>query len=160
MRKIGLGQALEIIASVGVLVGIVILIIEVGQNTDMLQAQMHQDRAETAMAQAESVYNSEHIPEIFVAIRQGMPLTDEQYERFKAYIRAFHRNQDNLLRQYQQGLLNEDIPRAIRDAVQVELAEREIAREIWERTRVSYTDDYVILVDEVIADYLDGGTPE
>jgi hypothetical protein len=69
-------------------------------------------------------------------------------------LRAFNRNQDNQLWQYRRGLLGENIPRSIRLAVRGELAPRPLAREIWASTKDLYTDDYIEMVDEIIAEYL------
>jgi len=158
MNKLDVGRTLEIFANLAVLVGIIFLVIEISQNTEMMRAQMAQGRAETAMDQAESLYNSEYLPEIFVAIERGQRLTDDQRVRFTAYLRAFNRNQDNILRQYREGLLGEEVAHSLRDAVRAELAQKAIAREIWENTKAGYTEEYVALVDDVVAEYLGDGT--
>jgi hypothetical protein len=158
MKKLDFGRTINTLANIGVIVGIAFLVVEIKQNTAMMQAQMTEDRAETAMEQAESLYNSGTMPEIFVAIDQRQRLDAVQTERFSIYLRAFNRNQDNILQQYEQGLLGEEVLRSVRDAVRVELAERPVAREIWNQTKQSYSDEYIALVDEVIANYSAGAT--
>ena len=154
MKNSQINEWLTLIANLAVVAGIIFLAIEVSQNTAMIEAQMSQGRAETAMDQAESLYNSDHLPEIFLAMEQEQPLTDLQKVRFTAYLRAFNRNQDNLLHQVEQGFLAETTLRSIRDAIWAELARKTAARDIWENTRISYSGEYVALVDSVIADYL------
>jgi len=154
LKNSPISEWLTLIANFAVVAGIIFLAIEVSQNTAMIEAQMSQGRAETAMDQAESLYNSDHLPEIFLAMEQEQPLTDLQRVRFTAYLRAFNRNQDNLLYQVEQGFLGATTLRSIRDAVWAELARKKAAREIWENTRVSYSDEYVALVDSVISEQL------
>ncbi len=153
MKSSQINEWLTLIANLAVVAGIIFLAIEVSQNTAMIEAQMSQGRAETAMDQAESLYNSDHLPEIFLAMEQEQPLTDLQRVRFTAYLRAFNRNQDNLLHQIEQGFLGTTTLRSVRDAVWAELARKKAARDIWENTKVSYSDEYVALVDSVIAEH-------
>jgi len=154
MKNLPINEWLTLFANLAVVAGIIFLAIEVSQNTAMIEAQMSQGRAETAMDQAESLYNSDHLAEVFLTMEQEQPLTDLQRIRFTAYLRAFNRNQDNLLHQVAQGFLGETTLRSIRDAISVELARKTAAREIWENSRVSYSNEYVALVDSVIAEYL------
>ncbi len=118
-----------------------------------MRASMHQSRAETAMNQAESIYNSERIPAILVALRSGEKLSPEQEIRFAGYLRAFNRNHDNLLAQYSEGLLNESLLRSIEGAVLVEVARLEYTRNIWESSKLTYSDDYIALVDRLISEF-------
>jgi hypothetical protein len=154
MKKIDLARAIGVLANLGVIAGIALLAVEVHQNTAMMEAQINQARTEAAMAEAQSVYDSEYVLPLMDAIDQGRPLTSMDRQRFTHYLRAFNRNQDNQLWQYRQGLLGENIPRSIRIAVRAELAPRPLAREIWASTKDLYTDDYIEMVDEILAAYL------
>jgi hypothetical protein len=154
MKQIDFTRAIGVLANLGVIVGIVLLAVEIHQNTEMMEAQISQARTETAMAEAQSVYDSEYLLSLMEAIDQGQPLTTTDRLRFAHYLRAFNRNQDNQLWQYRRGLLGENIPRSIRLAVRGELAPRPLAREVWASTKDLYTDDYIEMVDEIIAEYL------
>ncbi len=117
----------------------------------MIEAEMNQSRTESAVSEAQSLYNSDYLPEIMVAMRKGEPLTDVQLERVRHWIRGFNRNMDNQLRQYQQGLLGDDTLRSIRQAVRDVVALSPTTRELWESTKNAYSDDYIGLVDDVLA---------
>jgi len=108
------------------------------------------------MGEAQALYNSEFLPEIFVAIRNGEQLTQVQAERFYHWFRGFNRNQDNLFRQYRQGLLTDDIPRSIRWAVG-RWALMPGSIELWESSKELYSDDYITLVDSIITDFSESG---
>ena len=158
MKETSFTQAITILANIGVIAGIIFLGIEISQNTEMMQAQMAQARADSAMDQSEAIYNSAYLPEVLIAVQANQPLTPEQNYRFTAYIRAIHRNQDNILRQYHQGLLGEGTEESVRVAVLYEVAMRPAARENWVQFKTSYSEPYQALVDDVIADYLAGET--
>ena len=158
MKKIGTGRSLEILANLGVLAGIIFLAIEISQNTAMMEAEMNQSRTESAMSEAQALYNSDYLPEIFVAMRKGEPITDAQRERVTHWFRSFNRNLDNQLRQYRQGLLGDELPRSVREAVRGAVTQWPITREMWESTKQVYSDEYIRLVDEIIAEVTEAET--
>lgn len=154
MGKFDFTNTIAILANLGVVAGIIFLAVELNQNTEMMEAQMGQARAEAAMAEAQSLYNSDYLLQLLESIDEGRPLTNLDKQRFSHYLIAFNRNQDNQLWQYRQGLLGNNIPRSIRLAVRSEIANRPLTREIWTSTNEAYTDDYVQTVDAIIAEYL------
>jgi hypothetical protein len=150
MNKIDLGQAIGILANLGVIAGIAFLAIEISQNTAMMEAQMDQGRAELAAANSQAVFNSDYLPEILVHIDEGRVLSAEQMYRYRAYLRNFHRVQDNYLSQIQRGLLDQDVEAAIRGAVRSNVVGNNIALDLWEAVRWAYSPEYRELVDAVI----------
>ena len=139
-------------ANIGVLIGIIFLGLEIQQNTDMMRTQINQSRAELAMIEAQSLYDSDHIPALLIKVRNGEQLSDVERERYTHLFRAFHRNWDNQLRQFREGFLEDNIPRSIRNAVQAEMAGILVASELWERTKLNYSDAYIAFVDPIIAE--------
>lgn len=143
---------LAILANAGVIVGLVLLIFEIRQNTEMLRAQINQSRTEAAQSEQQAFFNSAYIPAILAKRINNEDLTDEELMRFTAYIRGFNRNMDNQLWQYDQGLLGENIPRSIRGAVRNVIGESKLTIEIWDDQKYGFTDQYVKFVDDAIAD--------
>lgn len=139
-------------ANIGVLIGIVFLGLEIQQNTEMMRTQINQSRAELAMIEAQSLYDSEHVPALLTKVRSGEQLSAVELERYTHLFRAFHRNWDNQLRQFREGYLEDNIPRSIRSGVRAELAGIAVATELWERTKLIYSDDYIEFVDTVLAE--------
>ena len=109
------------------------------------------------MGEAQSLYNSDYVPEILVALRKGEQITEVQTERFGHWFRSFNRNMDNQLRQYQRGLLPESVPRSIRLGVTDNIASIAASRALWESTKNMYSDEYINFADEVIASYMGNG---
>jgi hypothetical protein len=112
-----LNRWLTLGANIGVLVGIVLLLIELDQNSDLLRAQIHQARADTHVGHRLNDVESEKWAAISMKLAEnGYPkdvtsvevLTPEELFRFRNYKAARHTDLDNLFYQYQQGYLDEE----------------------------------------------------
>ena len=143
---------LTLAANTAVLMGIVFLAVEIGQNTDMMRTQINQSWAELSMNEAEAMYNSPYLPEILTRLRQGEEISGVDRERYNHFLRGFHRNLDNQLRQYREGFLADNIPRSLHGAIMAEIVPMEVAREQWGRTKGSFSDEYVDFVDSLLAE--------
>ena len=152
MKGEKLNSWLSLGATVGVVIGLVLLVIEIQQNTNMMQAQINQSRTETAVSEQQAVFNSEFMPLILVKVVSGEQLSAEEMQRYEAYFRSFNRNIDNQLWQYSRGFLGNNIPRSIRGAVRDVIGGSQLGIDEWERQKASYTDEYIAFVDEAIAD--------
>lgn len=139
-------------ANIGVVIGLGLLIYEINQNTKMMQAQINQQRTDTAMSEQQAVYNSDYVPAIDVKISNGEQLSDEELIRYEHVFRAFNRNMDNQLWQYNNGYLGENIPYSIRRAVRLVIAGNEHGVAAWDKTKQTFTSEYVVFVDDAIAD--------
>ena len=139
-------------ANVGVVVGLMLLIFEIGQNTEMMRAQINQSRTDTALFQQYSMSDTDYIVPIIAKVRRGEQLSDEGTIRYDAHMRAFNRNQDNNLWQYNQGYLGDNIPASIRGGVRAVIGQSELGISHWDHQKYSYTDEYVVFVDEAIED--------
>ncbi|HUF75531.1 MAG TPA: hypothetical protein VMM35_04600 [Longimicrobiales bacterium] len=137
-------------ANLGVLVGLILLVIEIRQNTNMMESQIHQSRTEAALSEQQAVFNSDHMPAILVKVANGEPLTEEESRRFEPYFRAFNRNMDNQLWQFNRGFLGDNIPRSVGNAVPGVIGESQLGMELWQRMKVLFTDEYVVFVDSVL----------
>ena len=111
-----LNRWLTLGANIGVLVGIVVLIIEIAQNTEMMRAQMAQERANQIAQKFDSNIHSDYWPMIAAKRDEAVnssnwiaSLTGEEYQRvLNAYYRDISdiRNQ---FYQYQQGYLPQEV---------------------------------------------------
>ncbi len=143
---------LTLSANIGVVIGLVLLIVEIGQNTEMMRAQINQSRTDTALAEQHATYNSDHMPAILAKVTKGEEISDEEKIRYATYFRAFNRNQDNNLWQYNQGYLGENIPRSINSAVRAVVGSNALGIKTWDEQKHAYTDEYIAFVDTAIAD--------
>jgi hypothetical protein len=139
-------------ANVGVVIGLALLVYEINQNTEMMQAQINQNRTDTSMSEQQAVYNSDYVPALDVKIKNGEQLSDEELIRYDHIFRAFNRNMDNQLWQYDHGFLGENIPYSIRRAVRLVIAGNKLGIAAWDETKQTFTSEYVAFVDNAIAD--------
>jgi len=147
-----LNRWLTLGANLGVLIGLAVLVYEVRQNTAMMEAQINQQRTDTAMTEQQSNYNSDYMPAIRLKVLNKEPLSGEERYRYSVWIRAFNRNMDNQLWQYRRGFLGENIPRSMRIAVRNVVGASTIGIEEWDRYKQQFTDEYIEFVDTAIAD--------
>ena len=142
-------------ANIGVVLGLILLIVEINQNTEMTRAQMTQMRADSAMSQQHAYFNSEYLPAIMGKVRNMEELTAEENRRYRSYFRSFNRSQDSNLWQYNQGYLGENIPRSIEAAARGFIGINDFSIAVWESQKQVYTDEYVAFVEEAISDLRD-----
>ncbi len=147
-----LNNWLSLGANIGVVIGLVLPIIEIDQNTDMMRAQINQARTDTATDEQLAYFNADYLPAILVKRNRGEQFSDEEMIRYTASFRALMRNQDNNHWQYNQGILGENIPRSIRGFARGVIGSDKIATETWDSMKYSFTDEYVAFVEEAIAD--------
>ncbi len=57
---------LSLSANIGVVIGLGLLVFEISQNTDMMQAQINQSRTDTAISEQQALYNSDYMPALEV----------------------------------------------------------------------------------------------
>ena len=117
MKKLELGQTLQLLGNLGVIVGILLLVYELNQNSDLVGAQIHQSRADAYVSLMEDRSNSERLvpalEKVFAAGGFGDTsamdqLTDEEAARVRWYLQGRLIDYDNLYYQYQQGYLDEE----------------------------------------------------
>ncbi len=152
MKADKLNSWLTLGANIGVVIGLALLVYEINQNTEMMQAQINQGRTDTALSEQQAGYNSDYMPGIVVKIQNGEQLSDEEMIRHEQYFRAFNRNMDNQLWQFNHGFLGENIPYSIRRAVRIVIAGNKLGIAAWDETKRIYTGEYVAFVDDAIAD--------
>ncbi len=152
MNADNVNKWLTLSANIGVVIGLVLLIIEIGQNTEMMRAQINQSRTDTAISEQQAIFNSDYMPALLAKRDRGEPFSEEEIIRYGNYFRSNSRNQDNNLWQYNQGFLGENTPRSIRGFARKVIGASEIGITTWDSQKYSYTDEYVAFIEEAIAD--------
>ncbi len=141
---------LSFTANIGVILGLIFLAVELNQNSDLMRVQISQSRADAAMVANEHVFNSDYLPQILVKAKAGEELSAVETVRYRDWFRAANRNQDNVLRQYFDGMLGGNSPRSVRNFATNVVASSKLARAEWEIQKMSYSDEYIALVEEVL----------
>jgi hypothetical protein len=117
MKKIDLSQIVNTIATLGVIVGIVFLVVELDQNSDLLRAQIHQSRSDSYEAFVVDSADSEFFLPAWEKFRAaGEPgdvaaldaLTPIERARIERYFQGRLGGYDNLFFQFRSGYLDPD----------------------------------------------------
>jgi len=118
MKAKNLNQWLTLGANLGVLVGLILLIAELNQNSTLMRAQIFNDRASQGIAQFMTMAESSELSEIDGLLRSsGFPenaaafseLTPTQKNQYYWLVRADRYRVENLLYQQLLGLLENDL---------------------------------------------------
>jgi len=131
MKRIDLGQTVTILANLGVLIGILLLVYELGQNREMVRAQTRSSVAEMLINLLALEVGDPGIAEIQVKVGSGEPLTPVEMERFQVLQWAYWRYRENVHYQYRNGLYDEDEYLALRAAWLNDVDTDEIRRAIY-----------------------------
>ena len=150
MERSNISQWLTLVANAGVLVGLALVAYELRQNSDLMKVQISQARADSAMASNEQLFNSPYMPAIWVKVDKNEPLSDEEWIRYVAFFRAWNRNQENVLRQYDAGMLGDNIPRSLEGFVRDLIIKNETQRRAWEATKRGYSTEYIEFVEGIL----------
>ena len=117
MNTKNLNQWLTFGANLGVLIGIILLIAELNQNSTLMRAQIFNDRTDHGIAQFMTMAESSELSEIDALLRSsGFPenaaafseLTEAQKHQYYWLIRADRYRVENLLYQQSLGILEND----------------------------------------------------
>ena len=95
---------IQALSSVAVVITLIVLIIEIRQNTEALNSQSRQ--SVLASAQNQLLLVVDH-PDIFTAITKPEPLTAEENAKLDAWLTASMRGREYGWLQYQNGLIDE-----------------------------------------------------
>ncbi len=145
-----INQRLTLLANLAVFAGIVFLGLEIRQNSDLMKIQIQQSRADAATASLGEEYNSPYIPGIRVKIDIGEALTPDEEYRYRGWFRAVNRVQDNVLYQYNSGMLTENSPISVQNFIEGVVASSAHSRKTWNEIKTGFTEEYVGLVESVL----------
>ncbi len=152
MNADNVNKWLTLSANFGVVIGLILLIVEIGQNTEMMRAQINQSRTDTAISDQQALFNSDYMPAILMKRNGGEQLSEAEMYRYRSHFRSGMRNQDNNLWQYNQGFLGENTPHSIRNFARSVIGRTELGIATWDRQKNTYTDEYIAFIEEAISD--------
>jgi len=108
MNKINLGQTAAILANVGVLVGILLLVYELNQNRQMMQAQTRSAIADGITEFLVNIGSDPELSELWALGGAGTSLDEGQYRQFSALMTGFLRYLEGAHYQYRNGLYEQN----------------------------------------------------
>jgi hypothetical protein len=108
MDKDRLNRWLTLGANLGVLVGIILLIFELGQNREMMRAQTRNEISVQLVDLLSQVANGDHLSGLVLRVESGEQLSDEDQVRLVTRSLAMLRYFENVHYQYRQGMYDEE----------------------------------------------------
>ena len=86
MKKLDVGQAVTLLANIGVIAGIVFLAIEIQQNTGEIRSQASLGINDALARMNAAIYQDSELPDILIRGRESLSNLDPvEYERFQAF---------------------------------------------------------------------------
>ena len=131
MKKIDLGQTLRLLGNAGVIVGILLLVYELDQNRQMMEAQTRNAIAETIVTLLTLEASTPEITEMQVKRAAGEPLTPAEEFIFRRLQQAYWRYRENVYYQYRRGLFEESEYLGQREVWLRILNTDEMSRSVW-----------------------------
>ena len=149
MTLADLGNLGEFIASIGVLITLIYLAIQIRQNTAATRIQIRQAISEAQFANINSRATDEHLPLIIMKVNRGEPINTEEHDRLYFHLDATMRQFENFHSHHTAGMLSDMDWKAIR-AGMIRTLRTELAQEIWAGIRHAYNEDFQTVVDTAI----------
>ena len=147
-----LGNLGEFIASVGVLITLVYLAIQIRQNTAAIRVQTRQALSETQFANINLRATDPQLSLIIAKVNRNEPLDDDEQARFYYHADASMRQFENAYSHYRAGMLSEEDWQAQRRSIIVTLR-TPLAREMWSGLKHTYNQDFCAAVDAALKQY-------
>lgn len=147
---------IEIIGILAIVMSLLLVAEELQQTREAISSASLQTRAQIQMSEAESLYNSEYMPEIITKVRSNEELTRIETARYGAWTRAFLRVQELNFLEVQIGTIDEWVLDEARRGIPRIFGEP-IARGFWNQSKTSYAPSYREFVDSLLSNAT-GGT--
>jgi hypothetical protein len=145
MKKIDLGQAITILANLGVIAGIVFLGFDLRQNTRSIQAAASQGITE---AESQAVLEWVDHPDIVVSFTKS-ELTDEEVIRLHSFLVLYVRSHENYWSQHRLGAIDDDTLRRYENSILVILSYPR-NRNWWNSIRGNFDPSFEARIDSLL----------
>ena len=146
--KIGNFQSWStLIANVSVVAGIVFLVIELNQNSQMMAAQTRATITQEIIHLIEREHDTNVAP-VFRKINSGEEISEQEDDTASNLLVLRLRHWENVHYQYQIGLFDEDEFQAILAAIQSNF-EAQYMKDLWNQQRFMYAAEFQSLIDTI-----------
>ena len=152
MKKIELGQALGILANVGVLFGILLLVYELTQNREMMRAQTRNELSRGLTELLGGTNLNGELADIIIRANHGEDLTDRESFMLGTRNELVIRYWENVHYQYRLGMYDESEFSRHRDTMEAVIAENLSLADFWCRERMLYSEPFMLMLDDLLVD--------
>ena len=146
MKSLELGQSISILANFGVLVGILLLIFELSQNRQMMQAQTRNELSQSIVTQFFAGAADENLADLVLRGHTGQLQSEVDELRYFWWFVARFRYWENVHYQYRLGLYDENEYTAQFSAFAAGFR-RAGMRKFWDQNKSTFSPEFVAAVD-------------
>jgi hypothetical protein len=151
MKTESINQWVMLVANLGVVIGIILLIFELNQNQDMVEAEIRNAIAKDLSDALIVIALDEEMPEILIKDPSETPLTPVEKIKVQLLLGANFQRWENIHYQYRNGLYDEGEFIAAQKAWKLSLSS-ELAIETWCEDRDLYYEEFVKSVDNLMGE--------
>ncbi|HUE87450.1 MAG TPA: hypothetical protein VMO26_15350 [Vicinamibacterales bacterium] len=148
-----LNRWLTLLAHLGVLAGLLLLIIELGQNRQMTRAQTRNELAMGVINLMTVAAGDSQLAGIIRRADAGEELTADEYQQYRRYTIAIYRYYENAFYQYRQGLYDKPEFDAQQEAWKSYAARSEASVAVWCEVRTYFSPDFAAAMDQILTTY-------
>ena len=151
MKKIDLGETIQMLANVGVLVGILLLVYELNQNRSMMASETRNAIAQTLATMLRDEASDAQLRDIQLRFSAGEELTPVEKSQIALNWNAYFRLWENMNYQYRNGLFDDAEYFAEQEAWRRNLADPAIRR-LWCSRRNEVSPRFSDEMNELLGD--------
>jgi len=153
MKSDDLNRWLSLGANIGVLIGIFLLVIELGQNREMMRAQIRNEMAQGLAWIATQDVNDADYADLRRRGDNGEELSETERYQYRQYVFTFFRFWENMHYQYRIGLYDEVEFMRQREAWRGALTERPGFVIFWCSHKMTFSLEFGAEIDELLSTY-------
>ncbi len=142
MKNIKVGQAIGVLANVGVIVGIVFLVIELQQNREMMRAQTRNELSQGIVELMTVLATNAELASLRRRADNAEELTEDETYRYETFTRAVFRYWENVHYQYRLGLYDQLEFERQRDAWASYAARSKAMVDYWCEIRIEFSPEF------------------
>ena len=148
-----LNRWLTLGANVGVLIGIILLIVELDQNREAIQAQTRSNLSQGIVDHLSLIASNSQLASLRRRIDAGEKATVNEQYQYQELTRALVRYWENVHYQYRQGLYDDAEFTAHREAIRGYFAYSNAIVEFWCRNRHGMSREFAEEIDGLLTTY-------
>ncbi len=153
MKKLDLGQTLQLLGNLGIIVGILLLVYELNQNRHMMMAQTRNELAQEITSILFELQNNTEMAEIAFRRNQGEDLSEFESTQYRLRVMAQLRYHENVHYQYRSGLYEEAEFSAQRDYWRNVVFNNEGLVDVWCSVRLGFSPEFVAEINGLLTTY-------
>ena len=152
MKKIDLGQTIQLLANFGVLLGILLLVYELNQNRQMMQSQTRSDISEGITDYLVNIGSDPALMDVVARGNTGGELVGIENAQYSILLTGLLRYFENVHYQYRNGLYDEVEFETQKDQWRILFAQKGYA-DFWCGSEISFSPEFAAEIDGVLSTY-------